>query len=85
MGFSTHTSLFPLEEGQRWRFLTIARLFVPAEASKTTSPHVVGEQNLRETIAQIQQQQFSVLEPPTQTICKSCDIRTLCRRARILN
>jgi CRISPR/Cas system-associated exonuclease Cas4 (RecB family) len=42
------------------------------------------EQSLHETITRIQQQQFAVLEPPSQTVCKSCDIRSLCRRERII-
>jgi len=29
------------------------------------------EQSLHETIIRIQQQQFAVLEPPSQTVCKS--------------
>jgi ATP-dependent DNA helicase UvrD/PcrA len=39
---------------------------------------------LHETITQIQQQQFAVLEPPSQTVCASCDIRALCRREHII-
>ena len=42
------------------------------------------EQSLHETITRSQQQQFAVLEPPSQTVCKSCDIRSLCRRERII-
>ena len=42
------------------------------------------EQSLHETITRIQQQQFAVLEPPSQTVCKICDIRSLCRRERII-
>jgi len=38
------------------------------------------EETLHATILQIQQQQFSVLEPPAHVVCKSCDIRALCRR-----
>lgn len=38
------------------------------------------EETLHTTILQIQQQQFSVLSPPANVVCKSCDIRVLCRR-----
>jgi CRISPR/Cas system-associated exonuclease Cas4 (RecB family) len=41
------------------------------------------EQSLHETITRIQQQ-FAVLGPPSQTVCKSCDIRSLCRREHII-
>lgn len=41
------------------------------------------EQSLHETITRIQQQ-FAILKPRSQTICKSCDIRSLCRRERII-
>jgi hypothetical protein len=30
------------------------------------------------------QQEFAVLEPPFQTACKSCDIRSLRRRERMI-
>jgi DNA helicase-2/ATP-dependent DNA helicase PcrA len=42
------------------------------------------EETLHKTMLQIQQQQFSVLEPPAAIVCKSCDIRSLCRRERLI-
>lgn len=61
----------------------------PAEALVEIPYHLDDlqklEHTLHETITQIQQQQFSVLEPPPQTICASCDIRALCRREHIID
>ncbi len=41
--------------------------------------------SLHATISQIQQQQFSVLEPPAQTVCQTCDVRSLCRREHLIS
>lgn len=39
---------------------------------------------ISKTVAKIQQQQFTVGQPPSPHVCKTCDVRHLCRKERII-
>ena len=50
------------------------------------------EQDIQETlhsinavVGQIQEQKFNVIHPPSPEICRSCDVRHLCRKERIIS
>jgi CRISPR/Cas system-associated exonuclease Cas4 (RecB family) len=39
---------------------------------------------ISETVAKIQQQQFVVSQPPSPHVCKTCDVRHLCQKERLI-